>query len=860
MALKLGELFGALELDSSEWDKKLAAAHENLQGFGAKGAVVAGAAGVVIGAAIGKGIAGALDMEVSNDKLKASLGLTEQQSAAAGRAAGDLFAANYGESIGEVSGAVEAVMSSISGMRDASDADIQAMTEKMLILSHAMGIDVVRASQVAGQMISTGLAGDGAEAADLLMASLQQVPVAVREDVLDATDEYSVFFEQLGIGGEQAMGMLVAASEKGMYGIDKTGDALKEFTLLAGDLGNKGAQDAFTELGLSGEEMAGKIVQGGETANEAFGQIVTGLQGIKDPAEQYQTSLALFGTPLEDLSAKDIPAFLASLSSAESGLGEVSGAVEKAGDDLYGNAQAGFGHFKRQAEIALIDVVNAGIMPALSRFAGFLSGTVGPALIQVGDWITGTALPALRGFGQWFADNRGAIITWAGIIGALLIPVFIRLAVQAALSAAAQVTAWATASGGAIKAAAVYVATSYTMIGRWAAMSAAAIASGARTAAVWTASIIASAVSGAAAFAVQAARVVGGWVLMSAQSLIHAARMAGAWLIAMGPVGWVIAAVVGLVALIIANWDTISKWTAKAWSAVTKWVSGAWKNIVGGVSKGISAAVNFIVNGWNQAKAVTTGVWKTVLAFFSGVWNTIKSGISAFIQGAISLFLRFHPLGLIISKWSAITGFFSRVWSTVTSGISGFVSDATGFFRELPGRILGALGNLGGLLLNAGNQIMGGFLQGLKDSWGAVTDFVGGIGQWIADNKGPKRYDQQLLVPAGNWIMGGLNKGLKAQIPELKRTLGDVASVITGLDPGLAISGAGRLGIPDTARSIQPIPGSILNRNQVNVYVQNPFTGEYLLTKVEEVAVSASGQRLSDELMRVSRGGKYVGP
>ncbi|MHA7153957.1 phage tail tape measure protein [Arthrobacter sp. TMN-50] len=805
MALSLGELSGTLGLDSDAFDKGLAKAQGNLSGFGAKGAVIAGAAAVVISTALGVGIAGAMDMEATNDKLQASLGLTEKQSAAAGAAAGALYADNYGESIGEVSGAVEAVMSSISGMRDASDADIQAMTEKMLILSDAMGIDVVRASQVAGQMITTGLAGNGAEAADLLMASLQKVPVALREDVLDATDEYSVFFEQLGIGGEQAMGMLVAASEKGMYGIDKTGDALKEFTVIAADLGNAGAQEALADLGLSGEDMARKIVQGGDTANGAFSEIVTGLQGIEDPAKQYEASLALFGVPLEDLSAKDVPAFLASLTSVESGLGDVSGAVDKAGEDMYSNAQSGFGAFKRQAETALIGVVNAGIMPALTLFAGFLAGTMGPALIQVGEWITGTAMPALSAFGGWFAANQSTIALFAGIIGAVLLPVFIRLAIQSGITAAANVTAWVLMSGGAVRTAAVYVATSYTMIGRflalgvsaaasaarvaaaWVAMSTAAVISGARTAAVWTATVVASAVTGAASFVIQSARVVGGWVLMGAQSLIQAARMAAAWFIALGPIGWVIGAVVGLVALIIANWDTVSRVTTDVFNTVWGFLKDVWANIVAWVTQAAVNVVTAIRTRFTEAQNTATSIFNAVVGFMQSIPGRIVSALSAMAN-----------LAATVGAW---------VSSVKDGAVDRFLS-LVDWVSGVPGRIVSALGNLGGLLLDAGGQIMGGFLQGLQNSWGAVTDFVGGIGQWIADNKGPKRYDQQLLVPAGKWIMGGLNKGLRGEQKQLERTIDGVGSLFGRLDPSIAVSGNGRLGVQTmtggTAGGYQP--------------------------------------------------------
>lgn len=827
MALNLGELFGTIGLDASEWDQKLAGAQDSLKTFGVAGAAVAGAAAVAIGAALTKGVVDSIDIEAGTDKVQASLGLTEAQAATAGTAAGNLFAQNYGDSMDDVNGAVEAVMSSISGMRDASNADVESMTAKMMNLSTVMGVDVSRAAQVAGQMITSGIATDGAHAADLLTASLQKVPANVREDILDAVDEYGPFMNSLGIKGEEAMGLLVTAADKGMYGIDKTGDAIKEFGIRATDM-SASTRTAYEELGLSTDEMTGKLLEGGPAAKEAFGTIIHGLQEMEDPAAQSAAALALFGTPLEDLSVTEIPNFLGALDPMGDKFDSVAGAADKMGQDLTSNAKSGFDGFKRQAEAALIGFVQDNIMPSVGQFATFLNTTVGPAITQLGAWITNDALPAIRGFGDWFRDNLPVIQNWATGIGFLLIPLFLRIAISATTSAAAQVVAWATAGGGAIKAGAIYVAQSYIMIGRFIAMSAAAVAHGIAVGAVWTGQVIAgivraavtytvqaamiigrfvamsaaavahgivvgavwtgqvvaSAVSAAASFIVTAAQVVGGWALMGVQALFHAAKMAAAWFIALGPVGWVTAAVIGLVALIIANWDSVSRFTSEAWNNVSRFVSEAWNNIVSWV----------------------TSAGQNIINFLADTWRNVQNGVSAFINTAIALFLRFHPVGLIISNWSTITGFFSGLWSNVTSGISGFVSGVVGYFQGLPDQIIAALGNMGSLLLGAGGQIIDGFLSGLQSGFESVKNFVGGIGQWIADNKGPKAYDLKLLVPAGGWIMDGLEAGIKRSLPSLRDTLGDVSATIaagvtggsvgltgTAYQPAAGVAGAGNV-------------------------------------------------------------------
>ncbi|MDQ1053170.1 phage-related minor tail protein [Arthrobacter sp. SORGH_AS 212] len=931
MALNLGELFGTIGLDASEWDKKLVGAQDSLKHFGVAGAALAGAAAVAIGAALTKGVVDAIDIEAGNDKIQASLGLTEEQAGVAGQAAGSLFAANYGDSMEDVNTAVEAVMSSVRGMRDASADEVQAMTADMMNLSKVMGVDVARAAQVAGQMITSGIAKDGTHAADLLAASMQKVPVNVREDILDAIDEYGPFFNNIGIQGEEAMGILVQASEKGMYGIDKTGDALKEFGIRATDMSTASGA-AYEALGLDQEEMSAKLLAGGESAKTAFGDIIHGLQEMQDPVAQSQAALALFGTPLEDLSVTEIPNFLGALDPLGDKFDSVAGSAAKLSEDLNSNARAGFDGFKRQAEAALITFVQANIMPSVGKFATFLNTTVGPAITQFGGWITSDALPALQAFSEWFSANLPTIQAWATGVGILLLPLFLKIAISAGASAAAQVVAWTMAAGGAIKAAATYVASSYVMVGAW--------------------------------------------VKMGAQALIQAARMAAAWFIALGPVGWVIAAIVGIGALIFANWDAIVKFTSEAWGnvsrIVTEWgsntlgmfrdfaantggmfadffsntvgmfvdfftntvgmvsdfmgmlaapvsaglqivqtifstawemiqtyvatalaiviaiftgqfdkipayLSSAWSKITGfflsGVAAidsilggGITTTVNFVIGLWNGLVAWVAGIPQRFMDGLAALGN-LAGQVGAWISNAKDMAIRIFMdwvsfvasvpgrimAGLIalaqlagtvgawitsvkdaaVGKFLELVNWVRNVPNMVLDGlralgnlagqVGGWVSgmrdaavsrflDLVSWVRGLPGMVLGALGNLGGLLVNAGQQIISGFLSGLQAGFESVKNFVGGIGQWIADHKGPKAYDLALLVPAGGWIMDGLETGIRRSMPSLKSTLGDVSATIAGgvtgghvgLTAGTHLGGSSAVAVPGRSVTYAP--------------------------------------------------------
>jgi phage-related minor tail protein len=195
---------------------------------------VAGAA--LAGAAIAKGVGDALEREKLGDKTAASLGLSEKQSAKAGSVAGQLYAGAWGESMPDVTNAVESVISSIDGMAKASPKRLHDVTAGVLDMATAFEIDASDAATNVGILIKQGLVKDAEEGTDLITAALQRVPKTLRGDVMDATQEYSQFFADVGYTGSEAMGLLVAGAEDGTYGVDKMGDAIKEFTIRGTDM------------------------------------------------------------------------------------------------------------------------------------------------------------------------------------------------------------------------------------------------------------------------------------------------------------------------------------------------------------------------------------------------------------------------------------------------------------------------------------------------------------------------------------------------------------------------------------------------------------------------------------------------
>lgn len=120
---------------------------------------------------------------------------------------------------------------------------------------------------------------------------------------------------------------------------------------------------------------------------------------------------------------------------------------------------------------------------------------------------------------------------------------------------------------------------------------------------------------------------------------------------------------------------------------------------------------------------------------------------------------------------NAVKGVFSSIWNA----IKGVFNNNVQFIKSVMHIDLGA----------QGRAIMDSLLRGLKQAWENVKSFVGGIGNWIKEHKGPLSYDEQLLIPAGQAIMSGLNGGLTAGFSDVQDNVSSMAGVISDQVTGI---------------------------------------------------------------------------
>lgn len=259
--------------------------------------------------------------------------------------------------------------------------------------------------------------------------------------------------------------------------------------------------------------------------------------------------------------------------------------------------------------------------------------TVAAAVIVVAQWVLmgiQAGLNAIKVAAAWALSTGIAMVTAiAKTIASVtvIIAQWLLMGAQALLHAAKVAAAWLLTTGAAmVTAVASMAASAAVFVAKWVLIGAQAMIQAAKVAAAWLLSTGGAMASAVAKMAATAAIFVAKWVLMGTQALLQAARMAAAWLLAMGPVGWVIATVVGLAILIIANWDKIKSATKKAWDSIANAVSDAWNKAQQKTAEGIAKVMVFIAKLPGQ-----------VLEFRGKMLSAGADLIRGLIDGAVSM-------------------------------------------------------------------------------------------------------------------------------------------------------------------------------------------------------------------------------
>lgn len=298
--------------------------------LGGAGGAIAGA-GAAAGAIYAQLMVDAFQKYWANDKLggliSAQIGGSVPDARRLGRVVGEAYYSGIADSVEDSAVALGGVLNQGLVDTSATEAEIQKLTNMAATAAKVVGEDAGRIARAAKQLLVNGLADNASQAIDIITAASQK-GVNASGDLLDTIEEYAPMFRDLGISGEQALGLISQALQAGARNSDIAADALKEFNIRAKD-GTEATARGFKALGLDAGKMGADIAAGGDRANSALDLTLDRLRSIEDPVLRDQAAVDLFGTKAEDLGDA---LFAMDLDTVSGQMGDVAGATQDAAD------------------------------------------------------------------------------------------------------------------------------------------------------------------------------------------------------------------------------------------------------------------------------------------------------------------------------------------------------------------------------------------------------------------------------------------------------------------------------------------------------------------------------------------------
>lgn len=344
-------------------------------------AKIAGVAATAIGGAFVAGAASFTDYDDALRQLQASTGSFGDTATDLADVMQQVYGNNFGESWGDVADSISVVNTVIGGTKE----EIQNATENALAFRDTFGYEVNESARSASTLMKQF--GLNSEEAYNLMAQGSQQGLDYSGELLDSINEYSVQFAKFGFSAEDMFNIFSNGAQNGAFNLDKIGDAVKEFSIRAID-GSNTTIDGFTQLGMNADEMASKFGAGGETASDAFFEVVDAIKAVDDPVKQSIIGVDLFGTMWEDLG----PQVVSQLGDIGDEFNSNLDTMNQIKEIKYTSFMSGLTGIKRQMESALIPLGES-LVPIMNDFANWFANVGAPKISEFAD-ILSSNLPA----------------------------------------------------------------------------------------------------------------------------------------------------------------------------------------------------------------------------------------------------------------------------------------------------------------------------------------------------------------------------------------------------------------------------------------------------------------------------------
>lgn len=639
-----------------------------------------------------------MESETAATRVNSYFGETGQVAQETAGVIKEAFTAGFGDSMDNIADNLIAVKQNLEGL---SQTDLVSITEQATQLETIFGSDVSESMRgVNALMQNFGI--DAQTAMDYLVAGTQN-GLDKTGELGDNLSEYSVKFQEAGYSAEEYFQLLTNGMDNGAYSLDKVNDAINEVTTRLND-GTIG--DSIGQYSTKTQELFEAWQNGGATQKEVIESIVGDINNATGQQEQFNLAQTAFGTLAEDNGVK----MVASLTSVGNAYDDVSGKASQFAENSL-TSQQKFDSAMRTLQDAFSPISDIFINTATA--------------------IAENVTPIIEKIGEFISNLSPQIQTVIAVIAALAVaigPVVVVLG---------------------------------TVIG--------------------------------------AITTILGVVTPVITALGTLGTTFGSLALLINPVTMVIGSLVTGFIVAYNTSETFRNVVNAAFNAVKDVVSGVLEFIVA-ILKGDSDKAGEIIDGaMNKISEVINNVLTAIKDWFSEKFNAIKESVSNTIN---------NVKDTISNVMSNIKATWSSAWDSVSSKITNVIPNIVGAVSDIKNKISEKFHEIINSAKEWGGNLISGFADGIRGAIGKVTGAVenvmGRIKDFIGFHSPSKKGEGRFIVDWGQNMVSGFLDGVKMALGDVSDTAGMVTSTMSdSLTAPQAVKSGGSVNITVNVGSVR---------------------------------------------------------
>lgn len=404
-------------------------------------AMLTGIAALGLGGLIMNTIKDQLGKQETTGLIASKLGLTKEDAQAVAKNSMDVYAAGYGDTKEQVNNTMTSIMGTIKGAREATSADLAAMTKDSINFTKTFGFEASEVNRALGNMMDNGIIKDYEQGLNILTVGMQKNGEKA-DDLLDTFNEYSGDFAQFGLTGEEAISALTNLMDAGIYTSDKAADGIREsFVRIRSQ--DKPTIAALESMGLSAQDLSDQFIAGGDSAKAGFSQVIKSIQEAEGQVKSTAIN-SIFGSPGEDF----YNGFSKISPDIFNNLGDLGTAVDQV-ENNYATTGRTIEAFKRTTLANLSSFVETDVLPNLMDFADWFKRDILPSMMPAIEGFKSFIVnlrefgPVIKGIVDWMVEWKDVLLpivifigTFAGVIKTIAIAKAAWAAITATVTAA----------------------------------------------------------------------------------------------------------------------------------------------------------------------------------------------------------------------------------------------------------------------------------------------------------------------------------------------------------------------------------------------------------------------------------------